>query len=409
MTLAQSLQQKTKKALLWMSLSNELFLVVYGLIPFILRKDFAASILQLSILSALRPVLPLFSFYWSARLTNRPHLLRSNLMGAWILARIGFVFVSWIPHTWYIILCCVLYELFNKSGLPALIEILNLNLPKETREKTFTSYYVLSFIESIFLSFFVGGLLTQPDHFPCLCSIAAAIALTSLWIQLQLPIPRNLKTAPPIKLSFIQPWKEAFSLLKNRPDFSHFQYGFMIGGFGLMLMIPCFALFAVDTLSLSHIQFTTGRSMLMGVGITLSAYFWRKKMALSNISKLTQSILLGFGLFPITLLLAPYHMTWFYLAYFLYGIAQAGSHLLWNLSGTLFAGETEDSSPFSRVNILMIGLRGLVAPALGGLLCYSFGPKIVLALGALVCFSGIFYMRRSESPLTSKTWMRSPP
>lgn len=72
MTLAQSLQQKTKKALLWMSLSNELFLVVYGLIPFILRKDFAASILQLSILSALRPVLPLFSFYWSARLTNRP-------------------------------------------------------------------------------------------------------------------------------------------------------------------------------------------------------------------------------------------------------------------------------------------------------------------------------------------------
>ena len=84
-------------------------------------------------------------------------------------------------------------------------------------------------------------------------------------------------------------------------------------------------------------------------------------------------------------------MGWFYLSFILYGIAQAGSHLLWNLSGALFAGE-EDSSPYSRVNILMVGLRGRVVPAIGGLLCDLVGPGPMLVLGSLICFGGVVYM-----------------
>ncbi len=397
----EKLQQKTKRALLWMSLSNEPFLVIYGLLFFILRKDLGASLLQICILSSLRPVLPLFSFYWNAHLTNRPHLLKSNLIGAWVFARLPFVFIPWIPSIWYIILCCALYEFFNKSGLPALIEILNLNLTKAVREKTFTAYYVLGFIESIFLSFFMGGLLTHTDLFPYLCSVTALLALSSIWIQLKVPIPAHAPTAPPVKRSILQPWKEVFSLLKSNPDFSRFQYGFFIGGFGLMLMIPSTVLFTVDHLDLSHMEFTMGRQILMGVGITLSAYFWKQGMASQSVSALTQMILLGFGLFPLVLLLAPLGMSWFYCAYLLYGIAQAGSHILWNLSGTLFAGEG-DSSPFSRANILMIGIRGLIAPALGGFLCGLLGPAPVLALGAGICLSGILYMRAREVAVTSK-------
>jgi hypothetical protein len=54
--------EKTKKALLWMSLSNEPFVVLYAILPFILRKDLNASLVQLSILASLRPVLSIFSF-----------------------------------------------------------------------------------------------------------------------------------------------------------------------------------------------------------------------------------------------------------------------------------------------------------------------------------------------------------
>ncbi len=391
-------QERTRKALLWMNLSNEPFLLLYALLPFILRKDLNASLLQICILSALRPVLPVFSFYWSARLNNSKHTLRSNLIGAWVLARVLFIFLPWMHSVWYVILCCAMYEFFNKSGIPALIEILKINIPKEAREKTFTFYFILSFLESICLGFFIGGLLNQGTYtWQILCSLTALLGLSSVVTQMRLAIPVNsaLKSVPVVKNGLIQPWKEAFELLKTRPDFAHFQWGFMMGGFGLMLIAPSLSIFFVDHLNLEHGQIVTGRSILMGVGIVLSSQFWRQGMSKGSITGLTKMILIGFALFPLVLSFSQYHMYWFYLAFIIYGVAQAGSHLLWNLSGTLFAKE-EDSAPFSRVNILMLGLRGAVAPALGGLLCEWHGPLPVFGLGALCCLGGAWYMRKLQ-------------
>lgn len=399
-------QSKTRTALLWMNLSNEPFVVLYTLLPFILRKDLNATLFQISILTALRPVLPLFSFYWSANLTNKKHLLRSNLIGAWVLGRIPFLFVPWIPNVWYLIFCCAVYELFNKSGIPALIEILKINIPKESREKTYTFYFVLSFVESILLGLLMGGILDlNQKYWQILCSITALLGLSSIIAQLRVPIPLDtsqpLSYPEPIKKNkIIKPWKEAFALLRKRPDFAHFQYGFMMGGFGLMLISPSLSLFYVDQLNLDHSQLIVGRSILMGIGIVFSSFFWKKALSSLSISKLTSLILIGFGLFPLTLILAQIHINWFYLSFLFYGIAQAGSHLLWNLSGTLFAID-EDSSPFSRVNILMLGLRGMIAPALGGVFCEFLGPIPMLSFGAFICLSGAFFMKKK--PLTNYT------
>src|SRR5438105_8768386 len=87
--------KKTKKAFLWMALANEPFIVLYALLPFIIRKDLGASIFQLSILASLRPVLSIFSFYWSAHLTKQKNFLRSNLISDWFLARVPFLFIRW--------------------------------------------------------------------------------------------------------------------------------------------------------------------------------------------------------------------------------------------------------------------------------------------------------------------------
>lgn len=394
------LKKKTKSALLWMSLLHEPFVVLYALLPFILRKDLGASLLQISILSALRPTLPIFSFYWSTNVTNRKDRLRGNLMGAWIFARLPFLLVPWIDTVWYLIFACAVYELFNKSGIPALIEILKTNIPKGKRENTLTFCFVLTFLESIVLGLWIAGTLDRSAiTWQWLCCGTALLGLSSLIAQWQIPI-RIDPTEPLPKRPFIEqvlnPWKEAFALLKKNPDFAHFQYGFMLGGFGLMLIAPSLAVFYADSLGLSHSTVVTGRSILMGIGIVLSSYFWKEALKKISISVLTYWVLFGFGVYPIFLLFANFHIGWFYLSFILYGVAQAGSHLLWNLSGTLFS-QAADSSPFSRVNILMLGLRGLVAPALGGILCYWFGPVPILALGAGCCFCGALYMVRHRT------------
>ena len=384
--------QRTKRALLWMNLSHEPFMVLYALLPFILRKDLHASLLQISIFSALRPVLPVFSFYWSANLTHRRHRLRANLIGAWVLARLPFVFIPWFDNAWYLIACCALYELFNKSGIPALMEIFKINLPKDSREKTFTFYFVLSFLESILLGIFMAGVLDKfSAAWQVCCSLTALIGLSSVIAQLKVPIPEVDQPVARTKMSLLQPWKEAISLLRNRPDFARFQWGFMVGGFGLMFIAPSLSVFYVDYLELSHSTIVVGRSILMGLGIVLSSYFWQKVLSKNSVTELTRNILVGFGLFPFLLVLSYFQMGWFYLAFIVYGIAQAGSHLLWNLSGTLFA-VNEDSSQFSRVNILMLGLRGAIAPALGGLMCQWGGAVASLVIGALFCLGGACYI-----------------
>lgn len=163
-----------------------------------------------------------------------------------------------------------------------------------------------------------------------------------------------------------------------------------------MFVTPSLTIFYVDHLQLPHSSVVTGRSILMGAGIVLSSQIWKSILSKERVPELTQWVLIGFAFYLISMMLAQVHMSYFYISFLFYGIAQAGSHLLWNLSGILFSAD-QDSSPFSRLNILMLGLRGAVAPGLGGLLCGILGPMPVLAVGSILCLIGALYMRLSKS------------
>jgi len=385
-----------------MRISHEPFLAFYAILPFILRKDLAASILQISILCSLRPIIPIFSFYWSALLSLQKKTLRSHVITAWFFAHFPFVFVLWTQNVWYLIFCCIMYELFHKSGMPAFMEILKLNMEKTSRETLYTFLYVLTFIESIFLGLVMAMVLDQvASCWVWVCTLTVGLSMTSLFLQRKISVTERVSTpSVPIISRVVSPWSEAFQLLRDHPNFARFQYGFMIGGFGLMLIAPSLALFYVDSLRLTHLELILGRSVLMGIGVVLSSSYWRRYLTIPSVPSMTRRILLGFAFFPFLLACALFFPPCLYIAFFCYGVAQAGSHLLWNLSGTLFSG-TEDSSPFSRVNILLLGLRGLVAPALGGVLCHWVGPLPVLWLGGSICLSGALFLLFSKEVRTT--------
>jgi MFS family permease len=387
--------RKTRLALLWMNLTSEPLIALYTLLPFILRKDLGASTLQLSIFITLRPVLSVFSFYWSAYLTNRKNTLLSNLMGAWLLARLPFLLLPWVNNVWFLLFAAGVYQLFSKAGTPALIEILKVNIPKKPREHIFSFYYVLSFVESVVLGLTIGDILDgSGSNWRLLFFISSLIGLSSIFVQMRIPIQKKEDASherPSLNKLFIEPWKNCFRLIKSRPDFAHFQWGFMIGGFELMLIAPALSIFYADVLSVSHANIAVARFILMGIGVVCSSVFWRKGIGGISLPKLICFVLVGFVMFPLVLLFAQTNVVFFYLAFLLYGVAQAGSHLIWNLSGTLFAPE-EDSFQFSNVNILMVGLRGAVGPLLGGVLCSLFGATTVLALGVGIAFYGAWYM-----------------
>ncbi len=393
---------QTRFALLWMNLAAEPLVALYTLIPFLLRKEFGCSLFQLSLFFTLRPILSIFSFYWSAYLKEGKSRLVSNCVSACALAYFPFLFFPWVDQFWFLLFASAAYQLFSRAAIPSLIEVLKRKLPKAPRERTFSLLFVLNFVESGVLGIFFGGVLeTHAIDWKVLFCLGALMGLSSLAFFSFLKVPsipsEEKEDQPLVKRSLIQPWKESFQLMRQRSDFRYFQMVFMVGGSALMLMLPAMISYYADTLQLSYTNMATARFVFMAMGVAGSSFLWTKGLSRIPLLKLTIGVLFGFGLFPLALLMAQIDRGFLYLGFLIYGVAQAGSHLIWNLSGTLFAAAGENSSPYTRVNLLMNALRGAVMPLIGGFLCDFIGPVSVLCLGAFLCLFGAQWLLRHSS------------
>jgi len=184
-------------------------------------------------------------------------------------------------------------------------------------------------------------------------------------------------------------------LLRKRPDYRDFQFGFMLGGFGIMVLQPALPHFFMDVLNLNYKELGLAMTMCKGIGFALTSGLWAQWMSRVSIYKFSALVVLMFSLFPLGLLTAQYSLVFLYITYLGYGVMQAGSQLAWKLSGPIFA-ESEDSSLYSSVNVMTVGMRGLVANPLGGLLCMAGGPVVVLTLGFVLCLASHFYFQRKS-------------
>ena len=386
--------KRTKWAILLGNLFDESFIAFYGgLLLFILRKDLSASVFQITLFTMLKPAVSIFSFYWSSKIKKRSQL-RLNFLIAGLLARIPFLLFFIFDNVWYIIFASATYMLFTRAAIPAWIEILKINLSKQAREKLFSVGAILGYSEGIAIAFFIGSAL---DHYvsawKVIFLISAFLGIIGVLIQATIPIRGEKSISMPATdfSNWKQPWKDSIKLLKARNDFAHFQIGSMANGFGIMLMIPALIVFLSDVLSFSHMEMTLCRYMYMSLGFILFAPFWARAMSRFDINKLTAFIGLGFGFFAVFVLLGKISHFWVFFAYLFYGITQAGSRLIWNLSGSVFSHK-QNSSLYSSVNVLTVGLRGLIAPMLGGFFCNYFGAYFALSLGAMICFYGTWHM-----------------
>jgi MFS family permease len=382
---------------------NEPFTILFTMLPFILFKDLGASAWQISLVISLRPVMSLFSFYWNDYQIRQRSSPRISLIIAGILARLPFLFVFWASTAGYLIFAAAVFMLFSRAGIPPWMEILKRNLTKEARERLFSLSSMVGYAEGVLIGLGIGLLLDMDCHlWRGLFFAGALTGLLGVFLQYRVPLPAESQEVkeqpaptmnPMINLGqhFLRPWKESLRLMRTKPDFAHFQWGFMIGGAGVMLVMAVLPVFFVDYLKLSHTEFSSARALCMGFGVVISSSFWGRAMGRFSFAPLTGVITLFFALFPACLLLAPHGIAWLYIAYVLYGIAQGGSHIVWHLSGPLFAGK-EDSSLYSGVGVMMVGLRGMIFPFLGSLLCSFTGPLVVLGLGMLFCLYSVYFM-----------------
>jgi len=386
---------KTRSAFLWTHVLRAPFWAIYNLLLFILYKDLHATPFQIALFIALKPVVSILSIYWGGYIHQRPDRLLPNIIWGGILSYIPFLFFPAFYNAWFVLFASAWFMVLYRGVVPAWMEIFKKNLPGEMKQRVFSYGAMVSFIVGSCLPLFMGPLL---DHYPLIWRwiflITGAIGIIAIVFQRNIPIEPSETSGslPSFKEHLISPWKKTWEIISSNQGFRSFQIGFMVlGGGGLMIFQPALPSFFVDVLGLSYTELAIALTLCKGVGFALTSPLWAKAMPRFDIFPFGGAVTLGGFLFPLILLLGGFHHFWIYAAYFLYGIMQAGSELAWHLSGPHFSGE-KDSSTFSNVNILTVGLRGLVIPQLGALLCFFFPSAAVLFIGGGLCLSGMLFL-----------------
>ncbi len=368
------------------------FWAIYNMLPFILYKDLHATPLQLAAVITLKPLSSLFSMYWSASIDKRQDRLVSNIIWARVLGYLPFFLFPFISNPWFFIAAFGFYMTLTLGIVPAWMEILKQNIPSVMRERVFSYTQAFGYMGGGLLPFILGWLLDS--HYQAwrwIFPLAATLSLTALLFQARIrikPQDKQNSAPPPATLDvlnyLIKPWKNAWQLIRKHPDFLKFQIGFMLVGSGLMIIQPILPVFFVDVLNLSYTELALAITLCKGIGFALGSPLWAKWINRIDIYRFSSWITALGCLFPLFLILAKFHIAWLYVAYLSYGFMQSGNELNWNMSGPIFARD-EDSSVFTSVNVLAVGLRGCFVPALGTFFCYLSNSVVVMLIGALLC------------------------
>jgi hypothetical protein len=383
---------RTRAAFMLTRILNTPFWAMFSMLPFILYKDLHATPLQVTALITLKPLVSIFSTYWSALINKRRDRLLANVIWACILGYLPFFFFPFIDNPWFFVLSSGIYMTLAQRGvIPAWMEILKLNIPHVSRGRVFAFTSAFGYIGDAIFPFVLGWLLDGYFQawrwiFPC----TALVSMAAIFFQGRIPIRfDNLvqeKTITPVLLyqKLVSPWKNAWEIIRRRPDFARFQVGFMLGGGGLMIMQPALPGFFVDVLNLSYTELAIAITLCKGIGFALTSPFWAEWINKVDIYRFSSGVTLLACAFPLFLIAAQADIVWLYLAYLCYGIMQAGSELSWNMSGPIFAKE-EDSTAYSSINVLSVGVRGCFAPAIGSLAALWFNSTSALLLGGFLC------------------------
>lgn len=391
----------TCSAYLWTQVLNTPLWALYNILQYIIYKDLHATPLQITIIVTLKPLVSLFSAYWGAAVENRPDRLLSNVIWARILSTIPFFFFPFIDNIWFFIASFGFYIMLARGTTPAWMEILKLNTPSKSRTKLFARGALVGHIGNCLFPLAIGWLLDGYfQSWRWLFPLTALLSLSSIWLQLKIPVPKKVHcnmVSRPSKgalTSLIAPLSSSYKLMQQRPDFAKFQFGFMLGGAGMMISHPVLPYFFVDILHLSYTEMAFALNCCKGLGYIATTPIWARLLSSTNIFRFSAFPPLWICLFTAFLLAAQYHIAFLFLAYICYGITQAGGDLSWNLSGPIFAGE-KDSAAYSNLNILSVGLRGCIVPPLGSLVALFSIPLVIVIGGLLSLLSNLNLLNQS--------------
>lgn len=359
---------------------------IYTLLPFIMFNELQGSGLQITVLMAVKPVVAILSTYWSSLIANRSERIKANIVWGTILGVCPTLFLPFFHNNWFYIAAFAAYFFTERAVIPAWMELLKTRLSSEIMSRSVAKGSLICYIATAVIPVGVSRLF---DHNIALWKAIFVVAgffslarILMLWW-----LPSEKRSVQKESFSLLQPWKRSLQLLQKRPDFAWYQLIFFFGGLGIMITQPAFPRFVGQVLQLSYTELAMAIAFAKGIGFLLTNSFWSKKIHDWNFHLFCSVVAVIAALSLLLIITSSWWGPGIYFSCFLYGVMQAGSQLSWQMAGPIFSG-TEDSSLYTSVNILLVGIRGCIGPFLGGFIVEQFGLSFPYIVGSVLCCMG---------------------
>jgi Major Facilitator Superfamily len=361
--------------------------IVFTLLIFILSKNLNAWPLYLTLIACIKPVSSFFAFYANSVIIDNPQRIRPYLLINCLAGSLPCLFFPCVENIWFYIASYAVFMISIRAVYPAWVEIMKKNLQGEVLSKMVSKWTSIHYAITIFLPLVICYWMDQNEEIWRLLFMGFAL-LQLLSIAVIFFIPTDAKMMA--RKAVVNPLREGWKILKKEPGFRHYQLLFFLGGAGIIGSQSILPTYFKENLNLSYTMIGMAFSFCKGVSFILTSPLWAKWANKLSIYHLNCCVNLCTTLFFLFILAANEEINWLFVAYLFYGTMQAGCEMSWNLSGPIFSGRDE-STIYSSLNLAVVGIRGVICPALGYLLFVYTGAEVVFVVCGLVCFAGIPY------------------
>lgn len=369
---------------------------LFTLLIFILSKETDATPLQLALLASIKPLSSLIAYQLNRVIFENSARVKPFLIFLCLMGSLPCVFFPYISNCWYFIGAYGLFTIAVRASQPAWIETLNQKFPKEEIAKTVATGSACNFFMVTLVPFALSQFLdSSPQLWTFFFAGLAGINMINIAVLLQMPLtPKEI--APSIR----NYWKEGFHILRSDRPFLKYQILFFLGGAGLVMLQPILPIYFKETLHLSYTQLTLAFSVCRGIAYMGSSPFFAKYAPRMSLYLLNAIVNFLSCLFVACVLASSGQTHWLYTAYLMYGAMLAGCEMSWNLSGPTFA-KAKDSTIYSSLNLLCIGLRACICPFLGQFIFSHTNSFYSFILCGFICLLSLiyaFYLEKKETP-----------
>lgn len=367
--------------------------ILFSLLIFILNKEMGATTFQVAVMASVKPVSALSAYYVSAQIFNKPQRIRYYLIINTVVGSALCLFFPFVQNVWFYIISYAIFMTCMRAVYPAWIELLKTKLKDMDFAQTISRGISINYLVMIFLPFLIGSWMDLNEgvwkYAFIVCAgltVLASLFMLTADVQVNKPIEEECLQ----RNAFLDPLRQGWAILTKNRAFAHYQFLFCLGGVGIIASQPVMPTFFMENLAFSYSELTFAFSVCKGVAYILTSPRWTKMSRQISIYLLNSYVDLFSCLFFALLLVSNLWTGWAFVAYLCYGSMLAGCEMSWNISGPYYSKDQE-STIFSSINLVILGLRGCLCPFLGHLLFSYTNSIIVFEVAAAVCFVALLY------------------